>query len=155
MPHLHEDKIKFLEEMARRVAHVGVRHHLDLVILYGSYAKGTQAGDSDLDIAILRREDVKAQEFMDIVGELSVAIGEGVSEGIDLVLLAHADPLLRRLIARDGLLLYGDTANYTEFKALAFRDFMESEDLRGLEDTMIRAKQTLLARQYGTTFSYA
>lgn len=58
------------------------------------------------------------------------------------------DPLFRYLVVGDGILLYGNSTDYEEFKAYAFRDYMDSYDLRNLEEQMARAKIRMLEERY-------
>ncbi|TSC77739.1 MAG: hypothetical protein G01um101433_492 [Parcubacteria group bacterium Gr01-1014_33] len=144
-----------IKEICEKIAPIGRQYDLRFIILYGSHAKGTEAEESDMDIAILRDLKITAEDFMNILRDLETSAGAYATGGIDLVLLHNADPLLRHLVARDGILLYGNPTAYEEFKAFAFRAFLESEDLRRLELVMIRAKQDLLTRKYGTTLVHA
>lgn len=70
---------------------------------------------------------------------------------LDLVDLGSADPLLRYEIMRKGLLLYGSPDLFFQYRAYAFKDFVDSADLRALEDALFRKKMTHLRRElYGS-----
>jgi len=144
-----------LKEIAEAVAPIGRKYDLRFIILYGSRAKGTGNKESDMDIAVLRGQKITAEDFINMLRDLETSAGAYAAGGIDLISIHNADPLLRQLVARGGILLYGDPTAWEEFKAFAFRDFLESEDLRRLELLMIRAKQDLLTQKYGSTFVHA
>ena len=81
--------------------------------------------------------------------QLAEALGTAVTGELDVKFLDSSDPLLRYFVVRDGCLLAGDPQAYQEFKAFAFRDYLDSWDLRRLERRMIRHKQQALAARYG------
>jgi hypothetical protein len=49
---------------------------------------------------------------------------------------ADADPLFRWEIMDRATLLYGDLDEFLEYRAFAYRDFVDSADLRALERTL-------------------
>ena len=59
---------------------------------------------------------------------------------LDPVRLADADPLFRWEIMEPGLLLYGDPLDFLEYRAFAYRDFVDSADLRALERTLFEKR---------------
>jgi len=71
---------------------------VQLAVIFGSAARGTVTGQSDLDIGVL---GVQASDLPDLEVRLSRAVGRQV----DLIALETAPPLLRFEIARDGVLL--------------------------------------------------
>jgi uncharacterized protein len=66
---------------------------------------------------------------------------------LDLAFLDHADPLFRWEIMRQGVLLWGDPDDFLEFRSFAFRDFVDSEDLRALERILFEKKLAYIRRQ--------
>lgn len=55
---------------------------IDSVILYGSAARGTQTGDSDVDIAILMHSEATKEmreQMLDLVVDLELACGKVLS----------------------------------------------------------------------------
>lgn len=138
---LAESQKKTLEKIAEK-------HRLRFIILHGSYAKGTPRPDSDLDIAILGERKPSFDEFLAIYGELGDAFGDTRERELDVKTLHGVDPLFRHLAVRDGMLLYGNPTEYAQYKAYAFRDYMDTADLRELEFSMTRAKHESLVRRY-------
>lgn len=130
------------------LAETGQKHNLRFIILHGSYAKGPSHPGSDLDIAIVRGRRVEFEELLQIHAELASVFGDNRERELDLKTLHSVDPLFRYLVTRDGALLYGDPVAYEEFKAYAFRDYMDSQDLRQLEYHMTKTKQRLLTQRY-------
>lgn len=61
-------------------------------------------------------------------------------ESLDLSFIDGADPLFRWEILRRGALLWGDPDAYCELRAFAFKEFVDSADLRELEQTLSERK---------------
>ncbi len=119
---------------AERLAEAGRQHKLQLIILYGSYAKDLAKTESDVDIAVL---GCPADAFWECYESLSALFPR---HSLDMVRLEDADPLFRYEVMRDAVLLYGDPDMFCEYRAFAFRDFIDSADLFALEDTLFRKK---------------
>jgi uncharacterized protein len=116
---------------------------LRLVVLFGSRATGMPPPppESDLDVAVLGSRGGAPVTFWGCYRELAEVFG---GMDLDLVLLHEADPLLRWEIMSRGSLLCGDPDEFLEYRAFAFRDFVDSEDLRELEDALFRKKMAFL-----------
>lgn len=127
---------------------IGERHNLRFIILHGSYAKGTPRPGSDLDIAILGKRYIEGNIYLKIFGELEDIFGNNQERELDMKTLHHVDPLFRYQVTRDSALLYGDVAEYEEFKGYAFRDYMDSRDLRDLEEVLLRKSINKLSNYY-------
>ncbi|MBI3626491.1 nucleotidyltransferase domain-containing protein [Candidatus Uhrbacteria bacterium] len=118
----------------------GRKHRLKFVILHGSVATGKNRQDSDLDIAVLGRQEVGLDKLMKMHGdfeEIFMKNQAGQFTDLDLKPLNRVDPFFRYEVIRDGQLLYGNATEFEEYKAYAFRDFMDSQDLRQLERRLI------------------
>ena len=63
---------------------------------------------------------------------------------LDIVFLADADPLFRWEIMDQGVLLYGDIDDFLEYRAFAYRDFVDSADLRRLERALFEKKMAMI-----------
>src|SRR5689334_11483357 len=92
-----------LFEEVRRVLQAGPP--LRLAVLFGSFAKQRARADSDLDIAILPRDDsLPLHAELDLAAQLSLR----TRREVDLVRLDQATMLLRWEVAKDGILLISD-----------------------------------------------
>jgi len=124
------------------------KHRLKFIILHGSYAKGTAHKESDVDIALFAGRLVDAPKIFDIYGEIDEVL-RGLNLGeLDIKFIDRADPLFRYLVVRSSILLAGNESDYNEFKAYAFRDYLDSADLRMLERKMIDYKIKELSKHY-------
>lgn len=125
-----------LETVARELA-------VRCVVLFGSRATGTPppTPESDLDVAILAGPPDAPRAWWDCYETLSDVFSQAT---LDLVMLHEADPLFRYEIMRSGVLLYGDPDVFLEYKAFAYRDFVDSADLRALEEALFQKKMAYL-----------
>lgn len=109
------------------------------LVLFGSHATGKPplGRDSDVDLAISVQAGSPRLTIWQYHDELAEVFPD---QSLDLVFLADADPLFRWEIMRDGRLLWGDPLDYVEYRAFAFRDFIDSADLRALETRLFEKK---------------
>jgi predicted nucleotidyltransferase len=119
------------EELERTCERLGVR----LLVLFGSHSPGGLAPrpGSDVDVALSFRRDAARVPVLDVHEQLTAAFP---GAQLDLVLLHDADPLFRWEIMDRATLLYGDVDEFLEYRAFAYRDFVDSADLRAVERTL-------------------
>ena len=86
-------------------AQLGRRIGLDALWVFGSVARGTDAADSDLDLAALFSRRPAPGELLDVAAELAALAGRDV----DLVDLDTASPILAMQALRHGRLLVDNT----------------------------------------------
>jgi predicted nucleotidyltransferase len=123
-------------------------HQLQFVILHGSYATAKQRVGSDLDIAVVGENTIHSEQLLRLYGDLADVLGDDSERELDLKTLQHIDPLFRYLVVRDGILLFGNQTAYNEFKAFAYRDYIDSQDLRDQEKHLVKKNIHHLAQQY-------
>lgn len=90
-----------------------------------------------------RPQAILCYGFSDIHGQLTRAFP---GDSIDLAFLRNVDPLFRWEIVRDGRLLWGDPVDFLEYRAFAFRDYVDSADLRALERALFLKKMAMIHR---------
>lgn len=120
---------------------------IKFIVLFGSRAINKAREESDCDVAVFlkNRKDFFSDFglYSDLLKNLSAALGIG-EEKLDLTNLAKANILLRYEITSKGKLLCGDENEYEEFKAFAFRDYIDAKPLFDLENLLIRKRQELI-----------
>ena len=116
------------------------------LVLFGSHATGSPppTATSDLDLALSFSRGVQRPAFSDLFVALS-RVFQGHS--LDLAFLGDADPLFRWEVVREGVLLWGDPLEFLEYRAFAFRDFVDSADLPALERRLSEEKLGLVRRR--------
>ncbi|MFH1245373.1 MAG: nucleotidyltransferase domain-containing protein [Candidatus Omnitrophota bacterium] len=134
-------------EQKVKIEAIRKKYALKFIILHGSYACGKEGEESDLDIALLAEKRIETEALLAIYAEIEEAVKNiGVKE-LDVKSLHGVDPLFRYFVVRDSILLAGDVHSYNEFRAYAFRDYLDSRSLRILERRMIEYKQKMLANR--------
>ena len=128
-------------EEVRRVLEAGPP--LRLAVLFGSLAKQRAHADSDLDIAILPRdESLSLHAELDLAAQLSLA----TRREVDLVRLDQATMLLRWEVAKDGILLISDpTSEWLRFRVAAASEHAD------IAEALDRSAQRFRQRIAGTT----
>lgn len=141
--------VKFLtKEDMENITAVGRKYDLKMILLHGSYANGTAIPESDLDIGILGRKPITAEELLKIHHDLSEVFGDNPQRELDLKSLHRADPLFCYQIAKNSRLLYGSSSDYSAFLAYAYSYYLDSKDLFRLEKTLIYKFQEYLKQKY-------
>lgn len=77
------------------------------IIVFGSYAKGNEREDSDLDIALFSEHEIPAYERFILAGELASALGIEV----DLIDIRQIDTVFTMQIFSQGVPIYIEDLN--------------------------------------------
>ncbi len=92
-----------------------------LVYLFGSFAKGLENFDSDVDIAILSREEINLYDYQQ---ELIQLLGREV----DLINIAKTNIILKQQIAITGIPLLGTPEAINSFKYNTIVEYAQYND---------------------------
>jgi predicted nucleotidyltransferase len=94
--------------MKVKIGRVAKVRGLELVVLFGSNARGTEHATSDIDIAVFASNSpnisLLAEEIGDCLGRNDVEVAD----------LSGASPFLMRAVAEDGIVLYESKKNFFE-----------------------------------------
>ncbi len=120
------------------IASVARRNHLRLVVLYGSYAKGTERPQSDIDLAVLASAPLSFETLINLHNEFSDAFP---NKEVDVKSLHHAAPFFQYQVMKDGILLYGDRHLFTRLKVYAIRIQQENFKLRHIRNVLLEKRQ--------------
>jgi predicted nucleotidyltransferase len=119
---------------------------IKFIILFGSQAVGDKHENSDFDVAVLttREKNLSVlKNYSEILDVLSNILGIP-DYRIDLTNLNKANPFLKYEVVSSGKLLYGDEDEYADYRAGAFKDYVDSQPLFHLEKYLIKKRQNLL-----------
>jgi predicted nucleotidyltransferase len=141
--------VQLTDRQKQKIEKIGKDFNLKLLLIYGSYAKGNQRKDSDLDIAFLGNTRIDFDTYFKLHASLADVFGD-VDRALDVVDMRNKDPLFLHQIAKSPRLLYGRTIDYNEFRAFAFRNYMDSKDIRELEKTLVFRYQNYLDTLYAS-----
>ena len=140
--------MELAKEQQEKLKEIGRRHDLRFIILHGSYATETPREGSDLDIAVLGNEKIGFDKILELHGEFAGVFGDDPERELDFKTLHGVDPLFRYHVTRDGILLFGNKTDYEEYKAYAYKDYMDSFDLSDLEFALLQKSIRSLSRKY-------
>ncbi|OHA25963.1 MAG: hypothetical protein A3C06_01930 [Candidatus Taylorbacteria bacterium RIFCSPHIGHO2_02_FULL_46_13] len=131
----------FAEEMKLKIAEIAEKHGLDLVVLFGSSARGTHRAGSDIDIAVFSKH---LADISLVAEEIASAIGRNDVEVADL---SHASSYLMRAVAEDGIVLFESQNDFfEEWKIYARNVWFDTARLRARQKHALKS----WARNYET-----
>ena len=114
-------KLKTLKKIA-------LKYRMELIILYGSIAKGTQRRQSDIDIGIYLFKNPSEKLEMAILEDM---VNLFKTDALDLAILNYASPLLNYKVVTEGRLLYEKkTGDFLRFKLKAIKDYWNTNKFR-------------------------
>ena len=99
----------------------------EAIILFGSYARGDQRQDSDVDIAIKTKKEISKKEIFELTQELEQLL----KKDVDLVDLNAISDSFRYEILMNGQILYcEDSYKFDLYKLDMFREYLELNESR-------------------------
>lgn len=117
------------------------------IILFGSRVSCGIRKDSDFDVAVLTESEKNISKDIDYYNDILFFLSDALDipdYKLDLTNLNNANPLLRYEVVFSGELLYGDRTDYDEYRAFAFKDYIDARPLFNLEKYLIKKRQILL-----------
>ena len=123
--------------------------NISLIYVFGSYAKGTNTENSDLDIGILINGDTSLMTRLSVLNEM---VGILDREDIDLIILNEADEVLKFQVIKYGKLIYvRDLTEKVLFEARTMSEYMDMEHFRNTRNKYmdIRFKEAFGSRTEG------
>jgi len=117
-------QVRFAPDKLKRVAR---RYQLDLIVLFGSRAKGRARKGSDVDVAVRarRRRWGDADWELGLASDLASALESGGE--VDVAFLNGADPVLLFEVASDGIPLFeAEPAGFAQFCSYAARRYEDN-----------------------------
>jgi len=113
------------------------KYNLKLLLIFGSYNTGRFTKQSDIDLAYLSGRILEFNEEMELMRDIIIYFGR---DGIDLVNLRKADPLLSYQIACNSKVLYEEDNSYMLFKMKASAMYADTKHLRELRRNFLKEK---------------
>ena len=99
----------------------------EAIILFGSYARGMQNFNSDINIAIKPKHKIENK----MLYELSIMLQEKIEKDIDLVNLDEIEETFRYEILVNGKILYcEDEVKFDFYKLDMYREFLDLNESR-------------------------
>ncbi|MCX6716759.1 MAG: nucleotidyltransferase domain-containing protein [Candidatus Taylorbacteria bacterium] len=118
-----------LEAIKPKIAEIAEKYGLSAIVLFGSQATGKTHGKSDVDIAVLSKNDF---DRFALATDLDKAFNR---DDVEVVDLRAASPTLMYVVVRDGVLLYeSEKDSFFSWKMYAIRVWLDTAWLRKLAD---------------------
>jgi len=103
------------------------RIECDAILLFGSYARGTQNDESDIDIAVKAKNEISKKELFYISQELE----EIVKIDVDLIDLCNIGDGFKYEILMNGKVLYcKNELQFELYKLDMYREYLELNESR-------------------------
>lgn len=121
----------FDQQTIAQLGRVSERHGIRLVVLFGSQAMGTAGEQSDIDIGVLFSEAAYSpSRELDFGSAVMNLLQTG---HVDVAVLNHAEPLLLKEVATNGLPLYeAERGLFDEYQVLFIKKYFETAKFRSL-----------------------
>lgn len=100
----------------------------EAILIFGSYIRGSQREDSDIDIAIKSKENFNKKKIIDISNELEEQLKIDV-DLVDLDLIEN-DGFKYEILISGELIYCKDRYNFDMYKLDAFREYLELNESR-------------------------
>jgi uncharacterized protein len=98
------------------------KYNLSLILLHGSQVTGKLHGESDVDIAVVRKD---TNNELDLLGLIFDLIKELNNKKIDIVDITNTNPLLLFAVMKNSKLLSGEVSDYEKMKLAAFHKYSD------------------------------
>lgn len=110
--------------------------------IFGSYTAKRFGHESDIDIAVLLRDDIDSKEYGNIKLSIIADLIELLSfNRVDVVILNIAPPFLSHEIIKKGILLFSkDEARRIQYIANATMHYLDTIHLRKVQDSILHEK---------------
>jgi predicted nucleotidyltransferase len=138
--------MELTKKQKQKIKKFGKEFNLKLIVLHGSYAKGTPRKGSDLDIAVLGKKPIEFEDLLKLHGKLADVFGDNQQRELDLKSLHGVDTFFRYQVMKDGVLLYGSPHDFIVFKVYAIRSHQENQKIYRLKEILLKKRQEHLEK---------
>ena len=118
----------------------------DAIVLFGSYARGTQNAESDIDIAIKPNTNISKKQIF----YLSQDLEEEIKTEVDLINLDDINDSFRYEILINGKTIYcKDELKFELYKLDMYREYLELNESRQIIIDRIKKGDSIYGEQSG------
>lgn len=114
-----------------------------LVVLYGSHAREEETEESDIDLAIAYRDTVPEIERTRARFALIDRLSTRLDTAVDVVPLSETVGSLRRAICEEGVVVYGEPAEFDAFCTDGSVPTTHDERLAAFDDVVATLKRVV------------
>jgi len=137
--------LKTTQKQLKNIKKIGKNNDLIFVTVFGSQVSGKTHKESDLDIGILSKNKIGYQQYKNLFGELGDVFK---GENVDVRILNDSDPLFRYQAFFPSQLLYGNEMDYLNYKAFAFKDYIDNDKIFKMVADNNRKQVNKLVKKY-------
>ena len=135
-----EEKIKIIKKLILENV------DCDAIVLFGSYARGTQNAESDIDIAIKPNTNISKKQIF----YLSQDLEEKIKTEVDLINLDDINDSFRYEILINGKTIYcKDELKFELYKLDMYREYLELNESRQIIIDRIKKGDSIYGEQSG------
>lgn len=118
----------------------------DAIVLFGSYARGTQNSESDIDIAIKPNTNISKKQIFYLSQELE----EKIKTEVDLINLDDINDSFRYEILINGKTIFcRDELKFELYKLDMYREYLELNESRQMIIDRIKKGDSIYGEQSG------
>ena len=118
----------------------------DAIVLFGSYARGTQNAESDIDIALKPNTNISKKQIF----YLSQDLEEKIKTEVDLINLDDINDSFRYEILINGKTIYcKDELKFELYKLDMYREYLELNESRQIIIDRIKKGDSIYGEQSG------
>lgn len=129
-------------EQKQQLESIGQQYALRLLLLHGSYFIGKRHPESDVDIGYVERGILSPTQKQ----ELAIRITTVFDNHANVESFRDMDSTAQYKISlKHCLCLYGTKLEYAEFRCRAYREYIDSADLRELQAVLEQRQKARLA----------
>ena len=117
-----------LEKQFEKIVNVlKEKTNCEAIVLFGSYARGMQTEESDIDIAVKVNKELETKKQFELIQELEELTGKD----IDLINLDKINDVFRYEILMNGKTIYcKDSFKFDMYKLDMYREYLELNESR-------------------------
>lgn len=118
-----------MEEIKDKIVEIiNAKITCDAIIVFGSFARGTQNEESDIDIAIKTKSNISKKELY----EISNLLSDQLKRDIDLVNLdtIENDGFKYEILINGNMIYCNDSYKFDLYKLDAYREYLELNEAR-------------------------
>ena len=135
-----------IKQIKERAFPVFKKHHINEIYLFGSYARGTQNAESDIDIAIKPNTNISKKQIFYLSQELE----EKIKTEVDLINLDDINDSFRYEILINGKTIYcRDELKFELYKLDMYREYLELNESRQIIIDRIKKGNSIYGEQSG------
>jgi hypothetical protein len=98
------------------------KYNLSLILLHGSQVTGKLHSESDMDIAVVRKDINRELDLLGLIFDLTKELN---NKKIDIVDITNTNPLLFFAVMKNSKLLSGEVSDYDRIKLAAFHKYSD------------------------------